>query len=347
VSRASSLPGGIPRLLARRPHLVAALLRWRNACRFRRGRALCIAALILGATLGLIIAPPTAPALQWLGARGPIAFLISACLFGLAAVRRRARMQAEAATSWLSALPVRDSAVLRLVSRALAGTLAAACFVGLARLGGRVATATAWGLIAMTVAGALVGTLVGWRLQGRAARGSAGWRYATVRRARRRWATAPSLWPLACWPAAQGRVFSRPKTTSVVVLMVLLSIPSGQYDPPGQVAIAIAAGTITLFTLFTLSVAAVRVAGDAARWLAPTSVRLRRFIAAFIWRVALKQTAVLAVVIFLACAVDYPRALRVGWLVSVAYVAISCAAAAAACVWACRQVGLGTRSRGR
>jgi len=74
---------------------------------------------------------------------------------------------------------------------------------------------------------------------------------------------------------------------------------------------------------------------------------LRSFIGAFVWRVALKQTAVLAVVIFLACGVDYPRALRVGWVLAVAYVAISCAAASVACAWACRQAGLGTVSRGR
>jgi hypothetical protein len=346
VSRASSLPAGIPGLLARRPHLAAALLRWRNAYHFRRARVLCVAALIVALAAGLVAAPPTGPVLGWLAGNPPITFLISACLFGVAAVRRRARMQLEAATSWLAALPAPGSAVLRLVSKTLAGILAAACFVGIASVDGRMATGTAWGLVLVTAAGALVGTLVGWLLQGRAAKGSAHWQYAAVRRARRRWATAPSLSPLSCWPVAQGRIFSRPRTTSIVVLMVLLSIPSGRYDPPGQVAIAVAAGTITLFTLLMLSAAAVRVAGDAARWLAPAPIRLPSFIGAFVWRVVLKQAAMLAVVVFLACAVDYPRALRMGLALSVAYVVISCAAASVACAWACRQAGLGTARRG-
>jgi hypothetical protein len=347
VSRAGSIPAGIPRLLARRPHLAAALLRWRNAYRVRRGRVRCVAALIVALTAGLLAAPPTGPVLRWLADNPPITFLISACLFGLVAVRGLARIQLDAGTSWLSALPASGSPLLRLLSRILGGLLAAACFVGLAWAGGRIAMGTARLLVVITAAGALVGTLAGWRLQARASRSTVGWQYVTVRRARRRWATAPSLSPLSYWPVAQGRVFSRPKTTAVVVLMVLLSIPSGQHDPPGQVVIAVAAGTITLFTLLTLSVAAVRVATDAVRWLAPTPIRLPSFIGAFVWRVALKQTAVLVVVIFLACGVDYARALRVGWVLAVAYVVISCAAAAVACAWACRQSGLGTVSRGR
>ncbi len=347
MSRASSLPPGIPRLLARRPHLAAALLRWRNAYRFRRGRVLCVAALIVALTAALVAAPPTGRALRWLAGSPPVIFLISACLFGLVAARRQARIQLDAASSWLSALPASRSSVLRLVSRILAGLVAAACFVGLAWAGGRIGPDTARLLVVMMAAGALVGTLAGLRLQGRASKGVVGWQYAMVRRARRRWATAPSLSPLSCWPVAQGRVFSRPKTTAAIVLMVLLSIPSGRHDPPGQVVIAVAAGTITLFSLFTLSVAAVRVAADAARWLAPTPIRLRSFIGAFVWRVALKQTAVLAVVIFLACGVDYPRALRVGWVLAVAYVVISCLAASVACAWAGRQAGLGTVGRGR
>lgn len=347
MSQASSLPAGVPRLLARRPHLAAALLRWHNLYEFRRGRVLCIAALTVVLTAALVAAPPTASVLQWLAGSPPIPCAIGACLFGLAAVRRRARMQAEAATSWLAALPAPGSTFLRLVSRPLAGLLAAVCVVGLAWMGGRIPTGMAWLLAVATAAGAVFGTLAGWRLQGRAGEGATRWQYATVRRARRRWATAPSLSPLSYWPLAQGRIFSRPQATSVVVLFVLLAIPSGQHEPPGQVMVAVAAATITLFTLLTLSVAAVRVAGDAARWLAPTTVRLPSFIVAFLWRVALKQVAVLAAVIFLASAVDHARVMWAGLISAVAYLVISCAAASVACAWACRQAGLGTPHRGR
>lgn len=347
MSQASSLPAGIPRLLARRPHLAAALLRWRNLYHLRRGRVLGITALVVALAVGLVLAPPTGSALQWLAGSPPIPFAISACLFGLAAVRRQARIQAEAATSWLAALPAPGSVILRLVSKSFAGLLGAVCLVGLAWTAGRLAPGMAWVLVLAMAGGALLGTLAGWRLQARAGKNAALWQYATVRRARRRWATAPSLSPLSYWPVALGRIFSRPKTTAVVVLVVLLSIPSGRYQPPGQVVIAVAAATITVFTLLTLSVAAVRVAGDAARWLAPTTIRLRSFIGAFVWRVALKQAAVLAAVMFLACAVDYPRAIRVGLALSAAYLVISCAAASVACAWAGRQAGLGAPRRGR
>lgn len=346
MPRASPLPAGIPRLLARRPHLIAAWLRWRNAYRCKRARVLGGAALVVALAVGMAAAAPTGGLLQRLAASPAVTFALSACLFGLSAVHRQARLRGEAATSWLAALPVAGSGRLRLALGLIVGLLAAVCFVGVAWAAGRITEPTASLLVLLTTAGALVGSLAGWRLQGRAAAGAPGWHYAMVRRARRRWATAPSLAPLSYWPVAQARIFSRPRTTSVVVLIVLLAIPSGSHDVPGQVAIAVAAGSITFFTLLALSAAAVRVAGDAARWLAPTTIRLRSFIAAYVWRVVLEQAAVLGVVIFLACAVDYPHALRAGMALSCTYLATSCAAASGACVWACRRVGLGTASRG-
>lgn len=325
--------------------MAAALLRWRNAYHLRRAWVFGIAALTIALALGLLAAPPTGAMLQWLAGSPVITFAISACLFGLAAVRAQARLQADATSSWLAALPVAGSSLSRLVLATGARFLGILVFLGLAWAVGRATTAMASVLALVTAAGALAGTLVGLRLGGGAA-GSPGWHYASVRRARPRWAAAPSLAPLSYWPLAQGRFFSRPKTTSRVVLFALLSIPAGVHDVPGQVAIAVAAGCITFATLLSLFAAALRVAGDAARWLAPTTIRLWTFVGAFVWRVAVKQAAVLAVVILLACAVDYPQALRVGVRIAAVFLVISCAASSAVCVWVCRQVGLGMARRG-
>jgi hypothetical protein len=327
--------------------MAAALLRWRNAHQTRPALVRSIAALAVALVLGLLAAPPTGRWLHWLAVNPVLVFAVSTGLSGLSAVRRQARIQAQASSSWLAALPVASSPLLRLMLGTAARLLAAIVFVGLAWITGRVTAATASVLLLVSAAGTIAGTLGGLRLIGNAAAASPGWHYATVRRARRRWATAPSLAPLSYWPVAQGRFFSRPKMTARVVLLMLLSIPAGLHDVPGQVAIAAAAGVITFITLLSLSAAAVRVAGDAARWLAPTTIRPWTFVGAFVWRVTAKQAAVLALVILLACAVDYPQALRVGVKVAAVFLLASCAVSAAACAWACRRAGLGApRSRG-
>jgi hypothetical protein len=336
----------MPRGLACRPHLAAALLRWRNTYRLRRTWFLSAVALALGLVIALLAAPPTGRVLAWLAGSPVVAFAISAGLFGVSAARRQARIQADAASSWLSALPTASSSLLRLLAGTAAQLLAVVVFVGLALAVGRVTAAAASQLVLATAIGTMAGTLGGLRLVGRTGAASPGWHHASVRRARRQWASAPSLAPLSYWPLAQGRLFSRPKVTSRVVLLVLLSIPAGRYNVPGQVAIAAAAGCITLLTLLSLSAAAVATAGEAARWLAPTTIRLWRFIGAFAWRAVAKQAAVLAVVIFLACAVDYSQVLRIGVKAAVAFLLASCLASSAAGIWACRQVGLGAARRG-
>lgn len=302
-----------------------------------------IAALAAALVLGTLAAPPTGSALRWLAGSPLVTFAISASLFGLAAVRRHERIRADAAASWLAALPVPGSPMRRLAAGAVARLLGTIFLLGLAWAAGRIATAMAGHLIAVTAAGALAGTLTGAR-SGRGGAQAPGWHYATVRRARAHWATAPSLMPLSHWPLAQGRVFSRP-SASRVVLFALLAVPAGRNDP-GQVALAVAAGCLTAFTLLSLSTAAVRAAGEAARWLAPTTVRLRDFMGAFLWRVALKQAAILAAVVFLASAVDYRWALRLGSGLAVGYLALSCAAIALACGRAGRRIGLGSAGRG-
>lgn len=344
VPQPRSLPANLPRRLGRRPQMAEALLRWCNAYRLGRARMLGIAALAAAVTVGILAAPPAAAVLQWLAASPLITLAISACAFGLATVRRQERIRSDAATSWLTALPVRSSSVLRLVSGSLVRLLAVMAFLGLAWGMARIGMAVASRLALVTAAGALAGTLAGLPWSGPAAAGAPGWHYASVRRPRPRWATAPSLMPLSFWPVAQGRIFSRP-AVSRVVLLAMLAVPAGRRDP-GEVAIAVAAGCLAVFALLSLATAAVQAAGEAARWLAPTPIRRRAFIAAFAWRVTAKQAVVLAVVIFLAGAVDYAKALRVGSALAVAYVAISCAAVSLACARASRRSGLGAARRG-
>lgn len=335
----------MPRWLASRPYLATQLLGWRNAYRSWRLRVLVVAVLAAALASAVLASAPAAAVLQWLAASPLVTVAISACLFGLSAVRRHERIRADASTSWLAALPVPGSWTLRLASAAALRLLAILSIVALARAVGAVTGPGASRLALATAAGALVGTVTGVPLSGGGRSGATGWHYATVRRARPRWATAPSLVPLSYWPIAQGRIFGRP-SVSRVMLLAMLAVPAGRTDP-GQVAIAVAAGCITAFTLLALATAATRAALDAARWLAPTAIRARVFIGAYLWRAAVKQVSVLAIFLFLACAVDYPQALRVGGALAAAYLAISWAAASMACVRACRQVGLGAAGRGR
>jgi len=226
-----------------------------------------------------------------------------------------------------------------------------------ARLAAIVAfTAVAWGagaidrstfarLAIAAAAGAMVGLLGGWRLP-RAGIGAPGFHYAIVRRPRAAWASAPSLSPLGCWPAAQGRVFSRPKKIAPILLIAMLAIPAGGHGAPGQVALAVAGACMALFSLFSLSAAAVRVAFEAAHWLAPTALGKWRFIGALIGRVMLTQAMIWVVLIVLAGVVDLSRALDAGVPLAAAYLCASLAMDVVAALRACRRVGLGMSGRG-
>ena len=332
------LPADFPRWAARRPHVLTALLRWQNAYRRSRARALLIALLALAMACGLAGIPQTGLVLAWLGSNIIVTFVLATCLFGLSVIRRRERAAVAAASSWLAALPAMSSISLRVVLGSCAQLLLVVFFAALTFLLGRLEASAAWRLALAAFGGAGVGSLAGWRLRSGRDDGAPGFHYAIVRRVRGHWATAPSLLPLSYWPAAQGRIFSRPKVISRVAFITMMTLPLGT---PGQVALAMAAASIALFSIVSLSWAAIRVAFDAARWLAPTTLRRARFMAAMVWRVLLTQALSMAVMVFLACAIDLPRALRLGLVLGVGSLAVSLAAAAVACSWACRRVGLG------
>lgn len=339
----SSLPAGVPRWAARHPHSAVVLLRWTNACRRSGTRLPLILLLVLAVACGLAEMPQTGFVLGWLGSNVVVTFVLTVCLAGLSTIRRRERAGAEVANSWLTPLPAASPVFLHMIGGAGVRLLPLMAFAALCCLLGRLDATAAWRLALALLAGGVCGSLAGWRVRRAAEDGAPAFHYATVRRARKRWATAPSLLPLSYWPTAQGRVFGRPKVLSRVVFMMLIGLPLGT---PGQVALAIAAASIALFSMSSLSLAAIRVAFDAARWLAPTTLRLGRFTAAMGWRVILMQALAAAAMVFLACAIDLPRALRLGVILAIGFLTVSLAVTAAACGWACRQVGLGAISRG-
>lgn len=338
MQKHSPLPAGVPRWVASRPHAAAALLRWMNAYRRGRARILLMLLLVLAAACGLAEIPQTGLVLGWLGSNVVVTFVLAVCLVGLSTTRRRERAAAEAANSWLTPLPAVTPVFRHVLLGTCARLLLLIAFAALCCLLGRL-DATATRRLALTLlVGTVCGSLAGWRLPRAADDGAPAFHYATVRRVRARWATDPSLLPLSYWPTAQGRIFSRPKVLSRVAFMTLIGLPLGT---PGQVALAVAAACIALFSMTSLSLAAVRVAFDAARWLAPSTLRRGRFTAALVWRVILTQAAATAVIVFFACAIDLPRALRLGVMLGIGFLMVSLAVSAVACGRACGQVGLG------
>jgi len=332
----------MPRWMGAHPHLGSALLARRNAYRYRRGRTLSAAALLVVGFGVAALLPPTGPILGWLGSNWAVTFVIATSAFTLSTARRRQRASIAAATSWLAPLPTGNPVWLQVLGGTagwLAGVVAFGAFVWLA---GRIGRLDFSRLAFAAAAGAVTGLLAGWRLP-RAGIGAPGFHYAVVRRARARWAGAPSLAPLANWPAAQGRIFSRPKKSAPALLLPMLAVPMGT---PGQVALAVAGVCMLLFAVFSLTAAAVRVAFDAARWLAPTTVGRWRFAVALIWRVMLTQSAALAVLILLAATIYPHRAAAVGLPLAALDLCASLAAAFLAASWACHRTGLGAAGRG-
>jgi hypothetical protein len=328
--------------MAAHPHLSSRLLAWTNAYRYRRGRTFFVALLIVVGLGAVAVLPPTGPILGWLGRTWAVTFVIAASLFTLSTARRRQHAAIAATTSWLASLPTGVPVRMQVMVGAAAWLVTVVVFAALVWAIGAIDRADFSHLAIATAAGAMVGLLAGWRLP-RAGIGAPGFHYAIVRRPRGRWASAPALSPLANWPAAQGRIFSRPKKTAPILLLAMMGIPMGS---PGQVALAVAGFCMVLFSVFSLSAAAVRVAFDAARWLAPTLVGRWRFMAALIWRVMLTQVLALAGLLFLTSAIDLPEVLTIGAPLAALYLFASLAVVTATAFEASRRSGLGASGRG-
>lgn len=337
------LPVGLPRRLARRqPALLAMLLGWSNVLRRRPVRTWSIAALAFGACGVVAWIPATAAMLTGLAAHRVLTGIIVASFSAVSIMRRKSRVRAHTEVSWLAALPVSASPLPRAAGM-LGRLLPLFLLVGLAWLGGRIGASAVVSLAVACAVGAPAGAAAGIIVSRALGFDSPGSQYASARRVRSRWAEAPSLLPLSYWPVAQGRIFSRPKSLSRVALLVALCLPMGT---PGQVAIVIAAASLAAYSILSLSVAAVRVAFGAARWLAPTGVGRPRFALALEWRVLLKQALGGVLMVALARLIGLPWALRVGIPVCLAIVLASCVFAVVGCALACRRARLGAALRG-
>lgn len=335
----------MPRWMAAHPHLSSRLLAWRNAYRYRAGRTWIALVLVVAGLVVVALLPPTGALLGWLGRNWAITFVIATCIFTLSTARLRQHASIAAPASWLASLPAASPQWLQVVSDTIGRLAAIVAFIALMGLVGVSDRSDLSRLAVATVAGAIVGLLAGWRLP-RAGIGAPGFHSAIVRRRRARWASAPSLSPLGNWPAAQGRIFSRPKRMAPMLIIPMMAIPAGLHAAPGQVALAVAAVCMALFSVFSLTVAAVRVAFGAARWLAPTTVGRWRFTVALIWRVGITQTLMLVVLLLLTSTIYPHGTLAVGVPVAALDLCGSLVVAVLAASWACHRVGLGASGRG-
>jgi hypothetical protein len=335
----------MPRWMAAHPHLSSRLLAWKNAYRYRPGRTLLAAVLVVVGLVVVAVLPPTGPILGWLGRNWAITFVIATSLFALSTARRRQRASIAATTSWLASLPAGSPPWMQAMADLGGRLMAILTFIALMWLAGVIDRSGFSRLAVATAAGALVGMLAGWRLP-RAGIGAPGFHFAIVRRTRAHWASAPSLSPLGNWPAAQARIFSRPKRMAPMLIIAMMAIPSGLRGSPGQVALAVAGVCMALFSVFSLTAAAVRVAFEAARWLAPTTVGRWRFTAALIWRVGITQTLALAVLLLLTSSIYLHGVLAIGVPLAALYLCASLAVAVITVLWACQRAGLGASGRG-
>ncbi len=172
----------------------------------------------------------------------------------------------------------------------------------------------------------------GWRRMTRTA-GAPNFHYVAVRKPRENWAQAPGLEPLSYWAMGQVRVATKPKVTASALLFVLLALPMGT---GGEKAIALAAGAWVVLYLVALDVSAVRVAFQASRWLAPTTLEHLPFTIALGYRVVLAQLWTCGWVVVLGSATAFHGALRLGLTLTVVCLLSSCVTVALACWWAMR-----------
>ncbi len=291
----SSISRLVPGWALSRPYTAVAVLRCVNA--FRRYRwltAACVVA-VCGAVWGAArFGTALETAWDHWGLVGLGAFLWSY----VGAHRRRVRMAAEDASSWLSPLPVSRSHFLRMTFAPGLQLLAIALLLAAAALSSFHTGIAARLLVLVTVCfgiGLLLGSLARLR-QG----GVPNSHYVKVRFPRTHWASAPTLTPLSYWAAGQASVFLKPKVIARAALPVLLAVPMGisANDAFGTAALA-----IVVVSLLGNTVAALRVTLAAGAWLAPTPVDRRRFAVAVGSAALILQAATCVVVLFFASAV--------------------------------------------
>ena len=291
----SSISRRVPGWVLSRPYAAVAVLSCVNVFRRYRWLTAACAVAICGALLAAArfgIALDTAWG-HW-GLVGLAAFLWSY----VGAHRRRVRIAAEDASSWLAPLPVSRSHFLRMTFVPGLQLLAIALLLVAGALSGPRA-GVAGRILVLVIVCFGVGLLAGWLARLRQG-GVPNSHYVKVRYPRSRWAAAPTLRPLSYWVSGQASVFLKPKVIARAALPILLAVPMGvsANDAFGTAALAIA-----VLSLLGHTVAALRVALAAGAWLSPTPVDRRRFAVAVGAAALIVQTLTCVVVLFLASAV--------------------------------------------
>jgi hypothetical protein len=282
-----TLPAVTPQWLARRPELLAAVLRFANLFRRHPRRRVFIGLTGL-ALLWVLSRPRFAAFLDEAAVDSWIVVVVMAAHTAISIVRRKERMRTDRAQSWLAPLPNRLSERARLFALPATELIVLALLLALACTSRSLSVQTAQTLILAALTGIGLGALAGLFTARASARKPEAWRHAIVRQPRAQWATDARLHPLSYWAVAQGRVQFNPGVISRTIAPVLLAIPLGT---EGQVAIAIVGGWAVTLYVISLVVATVRTAVAAARWLAPTPIPLSRLL----WHVTCRAVGMLAV----------------------------------------------------
>lgn len=291
----SSISRRVPGWVLSRPYAAVAVLRCVNVFRRYRWLAVACAAAVGGA---LWAAARFGAALETAWAHWGLVGLGAFLWSYVGAHRRRVRMAAEDASSWLSPLPVSRSRFLRMAFVPGLQLLAIALLLAAGALSGP-HTGVAVRLLVLVTVCFGIGLLSGWLARLRQG-GVPSSHYVKVRYPRSRWATAPTLTPLAYWAAGQASVFLKPQVIARAALPVLLAVPMGisANDAFGTAALA-----IVVLSLIGNTVAALRVTLAAGAWLSPTPVDRRRFAVAVGSAALIVQALTCVAVLFLASAV--------------------------------------------
>ena len=336
VMMSLSSSAGVPCWLRARPFLLAGTLRWLNIQ--RRYRLLLPASVVLLIVAAGVLTLPVVGHVLEAAAQFPLTpFASLGAVCAIATAQRKARIGRSFVDSWLAPLAAPSSFALRMLLPALVQVL----FLGLAIAVPLVAGRLSWSgavVLWLTVGAAYgIGSLIGWFSQGASRTAAPAFHYVSVRKPRENWSQAPRLEPLSYWAMGQARAIANPKAAANALLLVLLALPMGT---PGQEAVAIAAGAWVLLFVVSLLVATVRVAFNAARWLAITNIRYFKLSMAIGYRVLLAQVWIWGWVVFLSYAAALRGALRIGLPLLLLFLFLTCAVTLVASWAAMKAVGM-------
>lgn len=322
----------MPRWLQARPFLLAGALSWNNLQRRNRALLPAVVGLLL-VSLGLLTLPAVGLFLEVIAQYPVTPFVLLAASCAVTTARRKTSVSRSLVDSWLAPLAAPSSVFVRMALAPALQLVLLLVAIEVPVLAGSLGHAGAATLSLVASGAYLAGFVVGWLAPHEKSIGAPNFHYVAVRRPRANWALSPGLKPLSYWAIGQVRVSTKPKVTATAMLFVLLALPMGT---GGEKAIAIAAGAWVVVYLLALDVAAIRVAFQAARWLAPTTLEYLPFTLALGYRVVSAQLWTCGWVVVLGSATAYHGALRLGLALTVACLLSSCVTVTVACWWAMR-----------